>query len=377
PPLVADVNAELARLRLEPARPPRSVRLDLTSQRDESAVLHRLRLLRIPGFERLSGPDWATQGQLTEEWSLGDSLDREPALIEAAGLGSNLKEAAAACLDRELALASNSAALAQLLSVALFAGLDEVAGETLRRVVLAVGTERELPVLGQALGRLYGLYRFDTLLGGHGRADLAAVLEAGFARGLWLFEGLDGPDRPADAAAVQAVAVLRDLGRLGELNLPVALAEGTMRRRMADPAAPRDCRGAALGYLWSLGLTPGEEEAVAALRALYPPEAAGDLLTGLFALAREDVLHSDSLVRALDLHLAGLDRPAFLRSLPALRLAFSLCPPREQEQLAGHIARLRGVAFLDLRLEADPTDTARGMELETEVLSLLRRYGLE
>ncbi len=359
PPLVDEVLAGLEALDLKPTRPARQVTVEVGTQR--SYFLRRLALLRLPGFTLKAE-------QLVEEtWTLQESSDLEAALVEASAYGSDLEQAAIGVLRQALSGEPDAAGLAACLALAVRAGLSELGRELVQEVARALGAEVDLELLGGALQTLFGLYRQKLA------PDFPPILEAGFARGLWLFEGLDG----ATPGIVKAVVTLRDMHKLGrELKLARELAEGVMRRRLKD--APRVCQGAALGYLWSLELVPGEEEAEQAVRALHPPEALGDFLAGLFALAREEVQRAEGLLRLVDQLLKGLDRTDFLRALPGLRLAFSAFPPRERQAVAAIVARLYGLesTFELLRNAVDPALVAAGMQLDAELERTIERYGL-
>src|SRR5690606_8005906 len=113
-----------------------------------------------------------------------------------------------------------------------------------------------------------------------------------------------------------------------------------------DPEAPPAHRGAALGYLWSVGAIGSEDEAreraVAAIRASSRPRVLGEHLAGLFALAREQVIASRELVEALDAILGGMPLDELLVALPSLRLAFGFFPPRERDAIARLVLAIHG-----------------------------------
>lgn len=356
PPLVADVRAQLDALGLLPSSPARQVTVPAGSP--ACYCLRRLELLSLPGFRRLR------EAPLEEDWALQETLELESALVEASLYGSDLESAAAAVLEEGLALALDSASLATLLALSVRAGLPRLSQVARERVRQALDQETDLGRLGAAITQLFGLYRQN--LGAFG-------LPTAFARGLWLLEGLEGANRQV----LQAIVALRDLHKLApDLELARELAEGVVRRRLQE--APVELRGAALGYLWSLELGPGEDEASQAVRTIAPPEQLGDFLAGLFALAREEVQRAEGLLTLLDSLLGGLDPKDFLRALPGLRLAFGFFPPRERQQVAAVIARLHGreSTFEVLHSAADPELVARAMQLELEVEELVERYGL-
>jgi len=387
PPLLGDVMERLAALDLAPRREGRDVTLDLTQEagRARSRALHRLRVLAIPGFRRERGPAWATDAELTEVWRLREVFEAESMLIEAAAWGPTLEAAASARLAEQLlAAGGNLAALADLLGEAVFAGFVGPGGLGERILALvADGVQREpsFSALGAAAARLLALWQHDELFGARGAAALGGVLAAAYDRGLWLAEGLQGPTAPADEEQIAAVAVLRDLVRSGGGTLADgARGNAVMERRAADAEAPPALRGAALGFLWSLGEFE-TERAVHAVRSVARPETLGDFLAGLFALAREEVLAAEGLLAALDEAVCDFGQPDFLIALPSLRLAFSYFPPLERERIgvlalrrhSGDPADLRGLMTLDVAAG----EVARGLAVEDAVSATAARYGLE
>ncbi|MBN1610605.1 MAG: hypothetical protein JW940_28505 [Polyangiaceae bacterium] len=390
PPLLLAAREELTSLELWPDGPPRNVHLKLTDPSDllRSRTLHRVRLLRIPGFERLSGPVYGTDPVLEEQWSLRSAFEAESSLIEASAYGATLDTAASAQLEERIAGSLDVLELSALLAEATFIGIDRLSARLLGELGALLGREPELGKLGKAQGRLLALYRHDTLLGSQGSPALGRALEAAFERGLWLFEGITGPTAAADAALIGAVLALRDSVRFTaeHLNLDASGAAATMQRKLADAHTPPALRGAALGYLWSLGAfddhAAREAIATAALRKAALPTTLGDFLAGLFALGREEVVTEaeSALLGTLDELLGGMTLEDFLIALPALRMAHAYFPPRERERIAERVLVLHGKggerarAFLRLSADADTLSAAR--LLETRVDDLERRFGL-
>lgn len=391
PPLLIAAQSELSILDLWPGAQPRKLRLKLTLPSDlvKSRALHRLRVLEIPGFERLSGPTYGTEPLLEEEWSLRSVFEAESALIEASAYGATLETAASAQLEERLATAKDILALSALLAEATFVGIEFLSKRVLGELADVAAHEPELSKLGKAQQRLLGLYRHDTLLGGKASPALGRVLEAGFTRGLWLFEGITGPTAPADTALVGAVSALRDSVRFvaADLSLDAHSAAATMTRKVESGQAPPALRGAALGYLWSLGAygepAAAEALAVTVLRKVALPTTLGDFLTGLFALAREELVTAteSALLRALDELMGEMPADDFLVALPALRMAHAYFPPRERQRIAERVLTLHGQSpdcargFLGLSAAAETLSAAR--LLEARVDELERRFGLE
>jgi hypothetical protein len=376
PPLVGAVAAELAALGLDGDR---TVRLDLTAAADlrRSRVLHRLRVLGIPGVERRSGPAAGRDATAAEHWRLTESDQREAVLIEAAARGGTLPDAAAAALAESAeTVRDDVGALAGLLYDAALCGLAELAGDLTEGVAAGVLAARELGRLGAALRVALGLWRHDRLLGTAGSPLLGEVVTTATTRALWLAEGVRGGAGPAEPARLLALAAVRDAVRDGgaALALDPAMAIGVGGRLAATPHVPPDLRGAGLGLCWSLG------EPVAAADAVpRAPDVLGDWLAGLFAVAREEVLEDTGLTSVLDEVVCALSAHGFLVALPALRQAFEFFPPAERERFATALVRRRGGAGSGrglLRVRADPVRLAEGAAIEEAVDEMLTRAGL-
>ncbi|GIJ44160.1 hypothetical protein Val02_10460 [Virgisporangium aliadipatigenens] len=375
PPLVHDVTALLERLGLDRAGP---VDLDLTRPDglERSRVLHRLRVLAVPGFARDSGPRTGVDPVLTERWRLSVHDGRTGALIEAGAYGAVLEEAAAAALaDRIGAAGSDVDVIAAVLFDAALAGCAELSARLLEDVVRRVGSAPEPAALGRVLAVVLSLWRHDRLLGTAHSDTLGAVLAAGVTRALWLVEGVRGPGLPADPGRIGALVAVRDI--LVHCGLDDAVHSGSLAvadRVAADAGAPPDLRGAAFGFGWSLR---GEASSVErAVRGAFAPASAGDWLAGVFALARERVLAAGGVLDVLDDLLAGLGEEDFLIALPALRQAFTWFPPRERETIAAHVVARHGGAPMSLRLPEPADLVAAGRALDARVDAVLTREGL-
>lgn len=372
PPLVHAVLAELGG--------PGDERLDLDGQtgRERSRFLHRLRVLGIPGVVRTSGPRPEGGAELVEEWTLTETDDRLPALIEAGGYGVDPQEAAASVLAGRIRAAGLDQ-LADVLFDAALCGIGELAGRVLDDLARAVAAAADLGALGRTLAVTLAMWRHDDLFGTRGSTTSGAVVRAATLRALWLAEGVRGGAVPADPRRIAAMAAVRDALRHAgpPLGLDLDAALGVADRVAACQDAPPDLRGASLGLGWSLRGAAATDPAWA-VRGAFVPASAGDWLAGLFALAREEVLHTGGMLELLDELVAAMSDQDFLVALPALRQAFGYFPPRERHLIATRLVELRsgGSAWDLTRLEAAPELVAAGMALDSRVDAALRREGL-
>ena len=393
PPLVHEVEEQLRSSDLYPTRQPRSLFLDLArpDDRRKSRLLHRLRVLRISGYTRQSGPNSAIDEVLKESWEIRRHERMDSDLIEAAAWGGSLETAAARCLEESMLGAGGLREKARLLEEAVFVGVETLTTRVLGEVAAGVHAEPDFAVVGAALEATLGAWRHGELLGAAGTTQLGVVVEACYDRGLWLLEGLVGPEEPASEELLEAIANLRDAARFSSgrygagLNLPAARAEGVMQRRAVDPHAPPAVRGAALGYLWSTGGWVDPAEAVVhatnAVRAAARPQTTGDFLAGLFRLAREEVGASPSLIQVIDGLVQELILDDYLIALPALRMAFGYFPPMERRRLAEQIVALHGgqpaEARTLMKLDVSPNEVLRGAQLDRSITARAARFGLQ
>lgn len=390
PPLVDDAHAELARVGIAASRATvkLSVPLDEPSGQQRSVVLHRLRVLGIPGVRRVRAPQ-LTRGQtlLGESWELQRGLEFEPALIEAALYGATLEQAALGKLEETARLTADSR-LVELVRDAALAGLGELSEGLLLLLLASLGRQPDLSVLGHTLGGLLRLAESEPQV--LARSTLAPVIDAAFQRCVWLVESIKGAGAPAVQGHVDAVVALRDTVRwLGRTGLLVeggarTLAELAERRRR-DPEAPAYLRGAATGLRAALTLDLGDpaagplsdDDLVRAFRGLREPSDYGDFLLGLFALAREELGHNEALFSAIVSAVEELAEPTFLGALPALRAALNYFPPRERVPIAERVlARYGGARRASLLGPVDLAVAVLGRHREQRADERARRFGL-
>ncbi|MCX4680109.1 DUF5682 family protein [Streptomyces sp. NBC_01433] len=388
PPLVHDVAAQLARLRLDGARET-AYGLDLMDAGDleRSRVLHRLRVLAVPGHTRTAGPEHGVDPVFTERWESAPAPGRDAALVEAGAYGASLAEAAAASLTaRTRGIEAGADTLAGALFDAVLCGAGALSEPLLTELADRVRGLKTPGPLGEVLATALGLWRHDRVYGVARGLLLGSVIDSAAVRLLWLIEGARGASG-VDFPRLRAVAAVRDavLHAPGLLSVARETVTGIALRVSRDRAAPLDLRGAAFGLYRTLesGAPDDPGPAVHSVAA-GGADALGDWLAGLFAVAREEVTGvaadgSASLVAVLDDLLGALPDADFLSGLPALRQAFAYFPPRERERIAARLLERRGVRGSSrslLRTTADPLLIVRAGALEEDVSRLLARYGL-
>lgn len=381
PPLVADVEATLDRLGLGGTR---RLRLDLTDARglERSRALHCLRTLAIPGVTREEGPSAGSDVTADEHWDLREGDGRLPAVIEAGVFGATLGDAAQTVLEHRLEeTGSDLDALSGILFGAALCGRAHLTDRLGRAVATGVADCGDLGAVGAALTVALALWRHDHLFGTAGSELYATVVNACADRAVWLAEGLHAGPGPADLGRLKALAAVRDAVRHApSLTPPAASVAATAGRIAGDAAAPPDLRGGAAGLAWSLG---APLDAAGAAAGVSEPDRIGDWLSGLFHVAREEVLAETAehgVVRAVDEIVGDMTSTEFLVALPALRQAFAFFPPRERALIAERLVALRGdgeSARSMLRGQGvDPLIVAAAHALESRVDETLTRENL-
>lgn len=399
PPLVHSVAAELQALGIVLQG---TLKLDLLDEADRqrSRVLHRLALLRLPGVVRSAGPRQAMSAERTEVWTLSQPLEQQAALIEAGAWGATLIDAARARLEDDLRQAGGRiAVLAAGLNRAAWAGLAEVNNALLEELRQAIANEPRFEALAPALDTLHTLLRHGRMLGMDDAPVLRTLIEAGFDRALWLLEPpatVTAADMDDHLDGMQALRRIvadhladRDEDLPPRLTLEPARALAVWQRKAADARSAPVSRGAAAGAVFSLAgrLAPAHETPLGMADTLgllqtMTPDALGDALCGLLALAREALLSEPAFAAGVDRMVCALDSADFVRAMPSLRGAFAWLPPQERAALADQVLTLHGAQHLHhrkltARLDDDRSALmAQAAQAENEALATLARWGI-
>jgi hypothetical protein len=381
PPLLHDVESELERFGVPEAG---SLKLDLTVEAGlgASRVLHRLRVLDVPGYNRNRGPSIRSDPDLIEEWTIEPVEMRLPRLIEAGAYGGTLVSAAGAALEeRFLESGGDAKKIAGVLFDVALCGIEDLSERITADAPQLIAATANLADLGLLLDVALGLWRHDRIFGAAGSARLAPIISSGVRRALWLVEGIRGGAAPADPGRLYAIVAVRDAvlhaGSLLDTSREAVVA--VFDRLAADPDVPPDTRGASFGFAWAMGKVGDVERAV---RGAGNPKVLGDWLAGLFALAREEILDLDGgagVVKVIDEIVGGMIDRDFLVALPSLRQAFVFFPPRERQAIAKAVLSVRGKtgsANVLLRASADPAMLAWALEVEQRADDVLRRESL-
>ena len=384
PPLVIDIRHQLASAGLEATREPRDLELDLLVAKDlvRSQLLHRIKILAIPGYVRIGGTDFLVRQEmkrLWESWRIRWSPEFEAACIEASRYGTSLTEAVSSRLT-ELAkeVDRDASAAAALLVEAAQAGVETMSQELLNLLDELIEEESQFGGIAMALEHLLYLYCHDEAFGTSQLAKVGGLLVHAFHRTLWVLETLG--QAGVDAAALRGMKTLLETWQRAETSLNLDREEfiSVLERVERDRHKPALLRGAAAGILWTLGKA-NDEQILADLLMFSAPGDLGDFLAGLFAVAREVAQRHQSLVQTIDRLLNEFGADDFQASLPSMRLAFTCFTPREKHHMLTTLFESLGLTMQQplAPLAVDPETAAEALAFEERLFEMITHYGLE
>jgi hypothetical protein len=371
PPLIERARREARAhgLSLEDAV-PKTRELDIYRKprhRQCSQFLHAMRLVAPAFAERIKGPDRVHGFRadiLLETWTYAWSPAVEASLIERAGDGETVTDAAATILIRRLedlekeGQCNNAEAAFSLLSVAFDAGIGGAAGVLVAAVGAAARADSNLLrltnalIVGQALeSRAKGMQSEST---GQAFTSLLPPL--------------------LDQLARRIAELLRDLAAVGADNVGEAIrCLAALAEAMADPDPPfptqplRDAlqdlmtaqldpelNGAVIALAALIGLIDdaeaGKRLSAALAGAFERPGEAVRTLSGVMALAPQLFINDSSVIAAIDDLFGTVDDQGFLALLPQLRMAFAELSPHETDRVAAIVAAAHGAGEDDIAI---------------------------
>lgn len=389
PPLVTDIMEQLKQADLVPDRRSREIQIELTKpdQLAKSQLLQRMRVLGVPGFKRTAGVDFASRDDLTElkeAWNLRWLPEMDAQMIEASRYGSALTEAVANRLFESASKIERSAAEAvSLLLDAVFTDVAKVAVSLRQRVVQIIHEDGALTSVAKAMDHLLYLYGWDSVFGVRNSADTGALLVEAYDRSLWLLEAGGAVDDVN--TEVNAVRLTRNVFEKAEsaMELDRDVFAAVLARVQADDERSPAQRGACAGALWSLNCAD-PAEIRRDLMLFADPDHLGDFLTGLFALAREEVQRDRDLLEVIYQLVSEWNDQGFMTALPSLRLAFMYFTPREKTYLASSLFTEETSSVVKegdedelLDLTVSPEEAAAAMAFELELVEFARGYGID
>ncbi|GAB4196292.1 MAG: DUF5682 family protein [Roseiflexaceae bacterium] len=384
-PLVQDFRRAAAQQRLEiDTLEPRELALDLyrsVRHRATSRLLHRLIFLAVPFAHWRAGPDFVARTGLErvqELWRYGWQPDTESALTERSVYGGTLEEACATLLRERLRAEDEQGqgrradrAAEHLLSACRM-GLHRFTPELLAQTAALVAEDAAFPSLVRTAEQLLLLERAREPLEAHGLAGLRETALKAYQRACFLLPTLGATAEAEERAVLDALNTLQQLS-LGLGGGPAAerLRQNGLRALLDAPDTRPALRGAAAGSLFVDGVLDQDELvrlAVGHMRLGGP-----EFLRGLLRADRACLWQVPDLLSGLNEAIRTWDEPAFVRQLPALRLAFAGLTAHECDRVAVLLAGLLGLRLLpSLHIDgATAADLLTGAALNARLAELL------
>lgn len=381
---------------------PADIKLDLLLDKDKitNQRLYQITILGIPDIKKINPRTNAILTEFTELWSINKSINQQAALIEASIYGGTLLEAACAKLAEQVQKISTSSInpiieLSQLLTLSIFAGITHFTNQLLLDLQSAVLKESNFEDLGEVLKIIHAIYKQNHKYDNPENPIIVTIITAIFDRILWLCESYGSVNTNiADKHILTFKSItlfLKDLLATAdeageiifndiEISRAISVFERKTNANIADPIS----RGAALGALISLSHYQTYTANVTPLSLLQemPPYKLGDVLSGLLALAIDEMLLQSDFFKGLNHIITQLSDDDFIISLPSIRNAFYWLPPKERAEIASIVLSMNDANHLSSKTLTSPkftddvVDIAKNQKYEKEAIHTLEKWGI-
>ena len=339
-PLARDLARRQRAARLTAGADERVVELDLRTPNGvrRSHLLHQLVALGI-GWGALE-EGRGSSGTFRETWRLAWRPEWSVRVVELAGYGITLEQAATNRLVERAAGAAGLPEIAGALDLALLAALPDAVERIVQVLSTRAANDPDVGQLMAALGPLAHARRYGDV-----RATDAASIGAVFD-GL-VVRVLAGLAPAATSLDDEAAAVMTE--RLGALQQALALVDHPARhralpevlRQLTGRGVHGQVQGRATRLLHDSGhWTPVEvgQRLGQALSGGTPPAAGAAFVEGFLAGSGTVLVHDGELRSIVDRWLASLPPAAFAETIPLLRRTFGAFELAERRQLGRLVA---------------------------------------
>ena len=339
-PLARDLTRRQRAARLAPDADDRTVELDLRTPNGlrRSHLLHQLVALGVPWGSIEEGR--GSSGTFRETWRLAWRPEWSVRVVEYAGFGTTVEQAAGNRLVEQAREATGLVALAGTLDLALLAALPAAIDPIVRLLATRAASD---PDVGDIMGALAPLAQAQRY--GDVRATDASAVASVF----------DGLVVRVLAGVVPACASLDDdaaalmVERLSGVQHALALVDHGARHRafpevleqLAEAAGHGLVQGRATRILHDSGrwAPPVVERRLGrALSAGTPPAVGAAFVEGFLAGSGTVLVHDADLRTVVDRWLSSLQPQAFDETVPLLRRTFGAFEAAERRQLGRLLA---------------------------------------
>ncbi len=339
-PLARDLAKRQRSARLKPEAGDRTVEVDLRTDAGlrKSHLLHQLAAIGVPWGTLVDGR--GSSGTFRETWEVAWRPEMSIRLIEFAGYGTTVEQAATNRLVERADAATGLTEIARALDLALLASLTEAVDPIVERLAAQAANDPDVGEVMAALGPLAMAHRYGDVRATD-RAALRSVFDGLVVR---VLAGVV----PA-CASLDADAAALMVERLSGVQQALALVDHPARRRafpdvlaqLADGCAHGLVQGRATrilhdGGTWTAPVVEGRLGR--ALSGGTPPAVGAAFVEGFLAGSGSVLVHDADLLSVVDRWLSSLAPQAFDETVPLLRRTFGSFEPAERRQLGRLVA---------------------------------------
>jgi hypothetical protein len=339
-PLARDLAQRQRSARVKPESTDTTVELDLRTPNGlrRSHLLHQLTAIGVPWGTLVEGR--GSSGTFRETWELAWRPEWSIRVIEYAGYGTTVEQAATNRLVERARQAAGMAEMAGALDLALLAALGDAVDPIVEQLATRAATDPDVAQLMAALVPLAGAQRYGDVRATD-RDALGSVFDGLVVRVLaGLVPACSSLDDDAAALMVE---------RLSEVHQALALVDHPARRRaypevlarLAETAGHGLVHGRATRILHDHGEWDGttvERRLGRALSGGTPPSVGAAFVEGFVAGSGAVLVHDRELLAVVDRWLSSLTPQAFDETVPLLRRTFGSFEPAERRQLGRLVA---------------------------------------
>lgn len=339
-PLARDLAKRQRSARLKPESGDATVEIDLRTPNGlrRSHLLHQLNAIGVPWGSLVDGR--GSSGTFRETWELRWHPEWSIRLIEYAGYGTTVEQAATNRLVARVGGGAGVVEIANALDLALLASLPAAVDPVVRLLAERAASDPDIGELMSAIAPLAEANRYGDVRA----TDRAAVRDVFDGLVVRILAGLV----PACSSLDDDAATLM-VTRLGQMQQALALVDHPARRRafpdvLAQLAEGRHhgmVQGRATRILHDGGFWPTgavERRLGRALSGGTPPSIGAAFVEGFLAGSGSVLVHDADLLAVVDGWLSTLSGQAFDETVPLLRRTFGGFEAAERRQIGRLVA---------------------------------------
>jgi hypothetical protein len=371
-PLARDLARRQRAARLKPAAEPQVIELDLRTPNGlrRSHLLHQLTALGVPWGSLEEGR--GSSGTFRETWRVVWRPEWSVRLVEVAGSGTTVEQAAVNRLVERAAAAPTVLDIASALDLALLAALADAVPPIVAVLSARAAGDPDIAHLMAALGPLAQAQRYGDVRA----TDLSSLSEV-----------FDGIVVRVLAGLVPACASLDDdaaavmIEHISGAQQALALVDHRARRRaypevlerLTEQAGHGRVMGRATRVLHDTGYWTSARVEARLGRALSPgtpPATGAAFVEGFLAGSGTVLVHDRELLAIVDRWLSSLTPDAFAETVPLLRRTFGAFEAAERRQLGLLVAGGGSSVPASVGAGIDPKRLAAAMVTVRHLLGL-------